>query len=288
MAKINLRKFILAWILAAGFGFLTFSSTAEAGESGKAATPAETSAPGEAFDPYAGLGDASSPDAATGDDYLVEAEEDDDPFEGYNRFMSGFNRIVRKIIIDPLVDGYQAIMPDPVEDAISNAASNAAEPITAGSSLLQGDLKNAANSAGRFIVNTTVGLGGTSDRASEMGIEARKTDPGLAAGAQGVEPGAHIVLPILGPSNLRDAPGDIGLGLVPGVGIAKAVDSAATYSEYQDEIKSLSEDALDPYSVEKAAYEQYRAEQVRRAREALGKEAAAKAASSQEGMDVSP
>ena len=208
----------------------------------------------------------------------AEAENgaaDNDPLEGYNRFMSSVNGMLRGIIIDPAVDVYQAVVPEPVQNAISNAAANAMEPITAGSSLLQGDTENAANAAKRFLVNTTVGLGGISDQASDMGIESRKMDPGLAAGAQGVDPGAHIVLPVVGPSNMRDAPGDIAVGLIPGVGVAKAVDGAATYSENQDEIKSISEGALDPYTAEKQAYEQHRAHLVRQAQEELARQKAA-------------
>jgi phospholipid-binding lipoprotein MlaA len=86
--------------------------------------------------------------------------------------------------------------------------------VTAVSSLLQGDSDNAATATKRFIINTTVGLGGTSDPAAEMGLEQRKEDLGQAFGANGVAPGPHLVLPIIGPSNIRDVTGDALTALV--------------------------------------------------------------------------
>ena len=138
-----------------------------------------------------------------------EPQAANDPFEGISRVTFGFNAVVRGMIIDPLVDGYQAVTPDPIQEAVSNAVSNISEPVTAVSSLLQGDMDNAATATKRFIINTTVGLGGTSDPATGMGLEQREEDLGQAFGAPGVAPGPHLVLPIIGPSNFWDAAGDI-------------------------------------------------------------------------------
>ncbi|HEB78981.1 MAG TPA: VacJ family lipoprotein, partial [Rhodospirillales bacterium] len=150
----------------------------------------------------------------------------DDPLEPINRVTSGFNRVVRGAIINPLVDGYKAITPKPVQKGVSNVISNLTEPITAGSSLLQGDTKNAAAATKRFIVNSTLGFAGIKDEASKMGIKNRKVDLGQAAGADGVASGPHIVIPILGPSNMRDATGAIITGIANPLGIISAVDSA--------------------------------------------------------------
>ena len=119
-----------------------------------------------------------------------EPQAANDPFEGINRVTSGFNAVVRGMIIDPLVDGYQAVTPDPIQEAVSNAVSNISEPVTTVSSLLQGDMDNAATATKRFIINTTVGLGGTSDPATGMGLEQREEDLGQAFGASGVAPPA--------------------------------------------------------------------------------------------------
>lgn len=182
-----------------------------------------------------------------------------DPFESINRVTSGFNAIVRGVIIDPLVDGCQAVTPAPIQEAVSNMVSNISEPVTAVSSLLQGDSENAATATKRFFINTTVGFGGTSDPATEMGLEQRKEDLGQAFGANGVAPGPHLVLPIIGPTNMRDAAGDALTALVNPLPLAaKAASSGVNYSNYQDEIKFITEGALDPYIVERDSFEQNR------------------------------
>jgi len=163
------------------------------------------------------------------------------------------------MVIDPLVDGYQAVAPEPVQEAVSNAVSNISEPVTAVSSLLQGDTENATTATKRFFINTTVGLGGTSDPATGMGLKQREEDLGQALGANGVAPGPHIVLPIIGPSNFRDAAGDILTTLGNPLPLAaKAASSGVNYSNNQDDINSLTAGALDPYVVERDSYEQNR------------------------------
>jgi phospholipid-binding lipoprotein MlaA len=145
----------------------------------------------------------------------------EDPMEGINRITSGFNRVVRGAIVDPLVDGYQAVTPQFLQDAIGNAAANLNEPVTAVSSFLQGDTDNAEAATKRFFINSTLGLGGLEDKATEMGYESRQEDLGQAAGYHGTDAGTHIVLPLLGPSNTRDLVGDVLTGLaspVPLVG----------------------------------------------------------------------
>lgn len=195
---------------------------------------------------------------------VTKAEDiDDDPFEGINRFTFGFNQIFRGIILDPLIDGYQAVTPEPMQEALGNAASNLSEPATAISSLLQGDSENASNATKRFFINSTVGLGGLNDQATEMGIVQRREDLGQAAAVQGAKAGPYIVLPILGPSNSRDALGTALTAVanpLPLVGAAAA--TGVEYSQNQDDINSITKGALDPYTVEKNAYRQYRTFQI--------------------------
>jgi phospholipid-binding lipoprotein MlaA len=183
----------------------------------------------------------------------------EDPMEGINRITSGFNRVVRGAIVDPLVDGYQAVTPQFLQDAIGNAAANLNEPVTAVSSFLQGDTDNAEAATKRFFINSTLGLGGLEDKATEMGYESRQEDLGQAAGYHGTDAGTHIVLPLLGPSNTRDLVGDVLTGLaspVPLVG--KIAQQGVTYSQNQDQLNGATEGALDPYVVERDAYEQHR------------------------------
>lgn len=186
-----------------------------------------------------------------------------DPLEPLNRVTSGFNSVVRGLIIDPIVDGYQAVTPEPVQEAVSNAVSNLGEPITAVSSLLQGDTENAGTATRRFLINTTVGLGGTSDPATDMGLEQREEDLGQAFGANGMAPGPHIVIPIFGPSNMRDLTGDVLTALTNPLPLAvKAASGGVNYSDNQDEIQSMTAGALDPYVVERDSYDQNRVYEV--------------------------
>jgi phospholipid-binding lipoprotein MlaA len=192
--------------------------------------------------------------------HAPEAEaKDDDPLEPINRVTSEFNSIFRGLILDPLISGYKAVTPEGVQEAISNAARNLSEPITAVSSLLQGDTDNAGNATQRFLVNSTVGMGGLSDPAKDMGITSRQEDLGQAFGANGMAPGPHIVLPILGPSNLRDATGDILTSIASPLPLAgKAAQGTVSYSDNQDAIKSATSNSVDPYVTEKTLYEQHR------------------------------
>ena len=182
-----------------------------------------------------------------------------DPLEPINRVTSSFNRLIRAAFVDPIIDWYQEITPKPVQNAVSNAASNLTEPITAVSSLLQGDTENAATSTKRFFINTTVGLGGTSDKAREMGLEQRREDLGQAAGAGGAGGGVHLVLPIIGPSNLCDAVGDIATFAVNPLSPAvSATQAGAEYADRQEAIQAIGRGSADPYIAEREAYEQNR------------------------------
>ncbi len=187
-----------------------------------------------------------------------QATEDKDPFEGVNRVTSEFNRGLRTMVINPIAEFYKAFTPPPVQNVISNTASNLTEPLTAVSSMIQGDSENAEKSMERFLINTTLGLGGTSDRATEMGITARQEDLGQAAGANGAQSGAHIVLPVFGPSNMRDATGTIVNALLNPLALASTADDALTYADNKDKINSLTKTSVDPYILERDAYEQRR------------------------------
>lgn len=187
------------------------------------------------------------------------AENNADPLEGINRVTSEFNRVVRGAVIDPLIDGYQAVTPEPMQKSISNIFSNLTEPVTAVSSLIQGDSENAKNATDRFIVNTTIGLGGINDPATDMGMAQRREDVGQAMAVNGVAPGPHLVLPILGPSNFRDATGDILTGLASPLPLAAQVAGGGiSYSNYQDDINAIGRESVDPYVAEREAYEQNR------------------------------
>ena len=117
------------------------------------------------------------------------------------------NQSLDKAIIKPLAKGYRNL-PDPIQRGTSNAVKNLSNLITIPNNVLQGDIKLALINTGRLVVNTTVGILGTIDVANKMGFpKYEKEDYGQTLGAWGVGPGCYLVLPVLGPSNLRDTAG---------------------------------------------------------------------------------
>jgi len=130
-----------------------------------------------------------------------------DPWEGFNRSMYRFNAGFDHYVFLPVVRGYAAITPNVVEDGISNFFNNIFEINTFINTALQLKGKESLDTAGRFVINSTVGLLGIFDVATIWGIHEHNEDFGQTLGHYGVGNGPYLVLPILGPSNLRDAGG---------------------------------------------------------------------------------
>ncbi len=167
-------------------------------------------------------------------------DERHDPLEGLNRITSAFDRRLRELIIDPIVDGNQAITPDEVQESNSNVGSNLTEPPTAVGSLEQGDFDAA-------------------ETAADLGMEQRREDIDQAQGAADVPPGPHIVLPVLGPGNLRGAPGDTLSDLLGPIPLDdQAGAGAVEYADNQEAIKELGNSVVDPYVAERDADQQHR------------------------------
>jgi phospholipid-binding lipoprotein MlaA len=140
----------------------------------------------------------------------LDADEVKDCFEGFNRATFAFNQSLDKAIIKPIAKGYRKL-PMPVRTGASNVLSNISNLITIPNNLLQGDLRAAGMNTARLTVNTTLGIFGIFDVAKQMGIvkEYRKEDYGQTLGKWGVGEGCYLVLPILGPSTLRDSLGTV-------------------------------------------------------------------------------
>jgi phospholipid-binding lipoprotein MlaA len=130
-----------------------------------------------------------------------------DCFEGFNRGTFTLNQGLDKVIFKPIAKAYRTL-PSPVRTGTSNVLVNLSSLITIPNNVLQGELKTAGVNTGRFIVNTTVGILGIFDVADKMGFsEYEKEDYGQTLGVWGVGAGCYVVLPILGPSTLRDTAG---------------------------------------------------------------------------------
>jgi len=133
-----------------------------------------------------------------------------DPLEGFNRAMYSFNDGVDKVLLRPVSTGYKAVVPQPARTGVSNFFNNLAYPIVIINTFLQGKFAQGAEDLQRFIYNSTFGLAGLLDVATPMGLTAHNEDFGQTLGYWGVGGGAYIVLPLLGPSTLRDT-----VGLIP-------------------------------------------------------------------------
>ncbi len=132
-----------------------------------------------------------------------------DPWEGFNRGVYGFNNAIDTAILKPTAKGYRYITPDFVETGVSNFYANLFDIPIALNNTLQFKFGDAASDLGRFVINSTIGLAGFIDVASKMGLEKHHEDFGQTLGKWGVGTGPYIVLPFLGPANMRDGPGRI-------------------------------------------------------------------------------
>ena len=136
-----------------------------------------------------------------------QPKEIKDCFEKLNRATFAFNQGLDRALIKPIAKGYRNL-PDPVQKGTKNAVTNLSTLITIPNNILQGDIKTAIINSGRLVVNTTVGLLGTVDVANKMGFpKYEKEDYGQTLGKWGVGPGCYVVLPVLGPSTVRDTAG---------------------------------------------------------------------------------
>jgi phospholipid-binding lipoprotein MlaA len=127
-----------------------------------------------------------------------------DPLEPMNRKIFAFNEGVDKAVVKPVATAYKTVVPSPVRSGVTNFLSNLGDPWSALNLLLQGRLKDSASDVARFATNTVVGIFGLLDVASDHGLPRHGEDFGKTLGAWGVGPGAYLVLPLLGPSDLRD------------------------------------------------------------------------------------
>ncbi len=132
-----------------------------------------------------------------------------DPLEGLNRTVNSFNNTADKYVLRPVASGYDYVVPRPAKTGVSNFFSNLGEPISALNNLLQGKVDRALGSTYRFAVNSTIGLLGLIDVAKYQGVEKTPEDFGQTFATWGMKPGPYLVVPFLGPTNLRDGAGRI-------------------------------------------------------------------------------
>jgi phospholipid-binding lipoprotein MlaA len=190
-----------------------------------------------------------------------------DPWQGCNRKIFSFNDTLDEWVLEPVAKGWDFITPKPVEHGISNFFGNLRFPIDLVNNLLQGKGVGGAKTLGRFAINTTLGAGGFLDPASQLGLGPQTEDFGQTLGVWGVGPGPYLVLPLLGPSSLRDAPA-LGVDAVTAITPffidswilvgARVVDVVNTRAQFLKEVADAKAASLDFYVFVRNAYLQRR------------------------------
>jgi phospholipid-binding lipoprotein MlaA len=195
-------------------------------------------------------------------------EEISDPAEDMNRGFLSFNDVFDRFIIGPISSVYGFIAPEFVQIGILNIFENLGEPANIANSLLQGEFDSARDSSERFLLNTTIGVGGFVDFADQLGLDRSEADFGQTLYVHGVGPGPYLVLPLLGPTTTRDGVGKIvdlaadplawiTLGNTLSVAF-KGVDGVSRREEVGDNLKRLKDNSVDWYSTLRSVYYQDR------------------------------
>ncbi len=140
----------------------------------------------------------------------INSDVPEDPFESINRPIYTFNRALDKAILKPVATGYQTITPQPLQTGVNNFFENLDDLVTAFNALLQGKVTQSVSDTTRFLVNSTVGIGGLFDVGSSMGLDKHDEDLGQTLGYWGFDSGAYVMLPFFGPTTIRDGFGEIG------------------------------------------------------------------------------
>ena len=206
-----------------------------------------------------GAGCASTPKTS-------ETSDANDPYEGFNRKAYGFNDTLDRNFFEPVARGYAKVTPEPVRAGVTKFFDNVNYINVIANDLLQGKGGQFASDTGRFVVNSTVGVGGLFDPATKIGLASHDEDLGQTFGKWGMGEGAYLVLPVVGPNSFRDLPNlASSMALNPltwvnsivtiPIGVLSAVNTRANLLEATS-IRDQA--ALDPYTFVREAYRQQR------------------------------
>ena len=177
------------------------------------------------------------------------AETEKECFEKVSRGIFKFNQGFDNLILEPIAKGYNKL-PEPIKNGTGNFTSNIATLLSIPNHLLQGELKLAGHATGSFLINSTVGVLGLGNPAGALGLKNQKEDLGQTLGTYGVGGGCYFVLPILGPTTLRDS-----VGMVID---NNYLDTFARVTWHEKEIKNLSGNKLDYVGVKAATAVDFR------------------------------
>ncbi|WP_246116918.1 MlaA family lipoprotein [Denitrobaculum tricleocarpae] len=196
---------------------------------------------------------------------------DNDPIELLNRFVFAFNDAVDVTLFQPASALYRFVLPEEVRDSVRNFMRNISSPVILANDLLQGEWERAESTTTRFFVNTTIGLAGLFDVADDMGYEYHDEDFGQTLATYGTGEGFYLVLPFLGPSNVRDGAGLVVDSLLDPLTYIlsseaaigrRALSSVDTRSRNIELVEDIKRDSIDYYARVRSLYRQRRESEI--------------------------
>lgn len=182
--------------------------------------------------------------------FSTGAKSADECFEGLSRSVFKFNMVLDDIVLEPIAKGYNKL-PSPLRSGTSNFTSNVSTLLSIPNSLLQGNFNQVGHAAGSFLINSTVGILGLFNPAEKIGLKPHKEDVGQTLGSYGLGPGCYFVLPILGPTTVRDS-----FGMLADT----FVDPFAHVTIREKELLGASGNRLDYYSIKATSAVDFRAD----------------------------
>jgi phospholipid-binding lipoprotein MlaA len=227
----------------------------------------------------AAVGGCATPPPASDPDAVAEYNETNDPAEPTNRVVYAVNDAIDTVLLRPAAIAYRTVVPAVVRNHTHNVLANLGSPVAMANDVLQAKPRRAGDTLMRFVVNSTIGVGGVFDVATDWGWPAHDTDGGITLGTWGVPPGPYLYLPVLGPSSPRDATGfgaDIAMDpttylgkgdVVTNLGYVRFGLSALDARErVLDDLDRIKKTALDPYATIRSLSRQHRQGQIEDAR----------------------
>jgi phospholipid-binding lipoprotein MlaA len=221
------------------------------------------------------LAACATPPPASDPDAVADYKAANDPLEPTNRVFYAVNNALDTVLLKPVAQAYRYAVPAPVRNGVHNVLSNLGTPVQLANDMLEGKPRRAGDTTMRFLINTTVGVLGIFEVADGWGYPNHDADFGMTLAVWGVEPGPYLYLPVLGPSDPRDAAGfgvDIALDPFTWVGQGAAVQ-ALGYSRFAlsavdarerllGTLEQIKKTALDPYATFRSLYRQHREAQI--------------------------
>lgn len=205
---------------------------------------------------------------------LDDADANPDSNESFNRAMYSVHNAVDTVLLRPVATGYRFVMPEKGREMVSNFVHNLGSPVFFANSVLQGDVNNSFATFWRFVVNTTMGVGGLFDVASSAGLKARDADFGQTMAVWGVPSGSYVFVPVMGPGTMRDSFGRVVDFMWNPSFWARDngwtyAQTAITIVDKRSQVYTLVDDvnrtSVDPYATFRSGYLQKRVSEIRTA-----------------------